>query len=186
MPSKRRPQARRSKQPRATHNRSTAINIARGRKDSRPSDRAFEAKKRGFDAVARMRRDGLSLAAASREAGTTPATIRKYLPATLRRSKTGRWGATKSDRYIRLLSLPGAHGPVTVRAHGSEEARFASAYLASLTRWARTERASELAAFHGKRIGNFDLITAARTLRPLRDAGLLQLDSLYAALKDAV
>ena len=186
MPSKRRPQARRSKQPRATPNRSTTVNISRKRKDNPSSDRTFEAKKRAFDAVARMRRDGLSLAAASRDAGTTSATIRKYLPAALRRSKAGQWTATNSDRYVRILSLPGAHGPVTVRAHGSEEARFASAYLASLTRWARTERASELAAFHGKKVGDFELITAARTLRPLRDAGLLQLDTLYAAVKGAL
>lgn len=186
MPSNKKPQARRSKQPRAKHNRSTAVNIPRKRKDSPSSDRTFEAKKRAFDTVARMRRDDLSLDAASSDSGTTPATVRKYLPAALRRSESGRWTATKSDRYIRLLSLPGAHGPVTVRAHGSEEARFASAYLASLTRWARTERASELAAFHGKKVGDFELITATRTLRPLRDAGLLQLDSLYAALKDTV
>ncbi|MGA9155422.1 MAG: hypothetical protein WB249_01350, partial [Candidatus Sulfotelmatobacter sp.] len=133
-----------------------------------------------------MRRVGLSLSAASDEAGTTPETVHKYLPAALRRSKIGRWLPTKSDRYVRLLSLPGAHGPVTVRARGSEEARMASNYLASLTRWARTERASELAPFHGKKIGDFELITAARTLLPLRDAGLLQLDTLYAALKDTV
>ena len=148
------------------------------------SDKAFEAKQRGFHAIATMRRGGLSLDAAAREEGTTPATLKKYLPAALRRSKSGRWVATKADRYIRLLSLPGAHGPVTVRARGSEEAQFASAYLASLTRWAQTEKAYELASFHGKTIGDFELITSARTLRPLRDAGLLQLDSLYAALKD--
>src|SRR5713101_6746498 len=145
MPSKRRPQARRSKQPRAKNHTSTTVNISRPRVDNPSSDRSFEAKKRSFDAVAKMRHDGLSLYAASREAGTTPATVRHYLPAALRRSKTGRWVATKSDRYVRLLSLPGAHGPVIVRARGSEEARFASAYLASLSRWARTEKAYELA-----------------------------------------
>jgi len=150
------------------------------------SDRAFEAKKRAFDAVAKMRHDKLSPDAASRQAGTTLATVRKYLPATLRKTRTGRWVVTKSDRYVRFLSLPGPHGPVTVRARGSEEARFASAYLASLTRWARHEKAYELAPFHGKKIGGFELITAPRTLRALRDAGLLQLDSLYAALKDTV
>jgi hypothetical protein len=184
MPSRRRPRARRSKQPRAKNDTSTYVNISRDRKDRPSSDRAFEAKKRAFDAIAKMRHDGLSLDAASRDAGTTPATVHNYLPAALRRSKTGRWVATKSDRYVRLLSLPGAHGPVTVRARGSEEARFASAYLSSLARWARTEKVYELAPFHGKKIGNFELLTAARVLRPLRDAGLLQLDSLYAALKD--
>jgi hypothetical protein len=150
------------------------------------SDRAFEAKKRAFDAVAKMRHDNVSPDVASRQAGTTLATVRKYLPATLRKTRTGRWIVTKSDRYVRFLSLPGPHGPVTVRARGSGEARFASAYLASLTRWARNEKAYELAPFHGKKIGGFELITAPRTLRALRDAGLLQLDSLYAALKDTV
>ena len=167
--------------------RTARISDMRGnRKDKPPSDRAFEAKKRAFDAIARMRHDGLSPDAASREANTTPATIHKYLPAALRRSRTGRWIVTKSDRYVRVLSLPGPHGPVTVHARGSEEARFASAYLASLTRWRRNEKAYELAPFHGKKVGGFELITAARVLRPLRDAGLLQLDSLYAALKDTV
>jgi hypothetical protein len=133
-----------------------------------------------------MRRDGLSPQDAAREEGTTLKTVRKYLPAALRRFKAGRWVVTKSDRYVRLLSLPGPHGPVTVRAHGSEEAQFASAYLASLTRWGRTEKSYELSPFHGKKIGDFELITAPRTLRALRDAGLLQLDSLYAALKDTL
>ena len=150
------------------------------------SDRAFEAQKRAFDAIAKMRHDGLPLDAAARAAGTTSVTVRKYVPAALRKSRTGRWVATKSDRYVRLLSLPGPHGPVIVPARGSEEARLASAYLASLTRWSRTEKARELALFHGKRIGGYQLITAPRTLRALRDAGLLQLDSLYAALKDIV
>src|SRR5260370_20356717 len=102
----------------------------------------------------------------------------------MHRSKSGRWVATKSDRYVRLLSVPGPHGPVTVRARGSQEARFASAYLASLARWARYEKAYELAPFHAKKVGDFDLITSTRTLRALRDAELLQLDSLYAAVKD--
>jgi len=150
------------------------------------SDRAFEAKNRAFHAVTRMRRDGLSPRDAAREEGTTLATIRKYIRATLRRSKAGRWSVTKSDRYVRILSLPGAHGPVTVRARGSKEAQFASAYLASLTRWQRSEKPYELAPFHGKKIGDFELMTAPRTLRALRDAGLLQLDSLYAALKDTL
>jgi hypothetical protein len=100
--------------------------------------------------------------------------------------KSGGWAFTKSDPYTRFLALPGPHGPVTVRAHGSEEARFASAYLASVARWARTEKSYELNSFRGKRIGGFELVTAPRTLRALRDAGLLQIDSLYAALKDVV
>lgn len=162
--------------------------LGKRRRPKRPSesDRTFEAKQRAFHAVNLMRRDGLSLRDAAHDQGTSPATVRKYLPAALRKTRTGRWVATKSDRYVRTISLPGPHGPVTLPAHGYEEARFASAYLASLGRWRRTEKAYELAPFHGKKIGDFELITAPRTLRALRDAGLLQLDSLYASLKDTV
>ena len=87
---------------------------------------------------------------------------------------------------LRYGTIPGRFclDSLLVRARGSKEAQFASTYLSSLARWARTEKAYELAPFHGKKIGDFELLTAPRVLRPLRDSGLLQLDSLYAALKD--
>jgi len=156
------------------------------RGDGPSSDRAFEAKKRSFHAIARMRHDDLSLDAAAHEEGTTIATIKKYLPATLRKTRTGRWVVTESDNYVRVVSLPGPHGPITVRARGSKEAQFASAYLASVKRWRKTRKPYELASFHGKKVGGFQLVTASRTLHALDDAGLLQLDTLYAALKDTV
>jgi hypothetical protein len=162
------------------------INRRSKRMKSEISDRSFEAKNRAFHVIARMRHDRLSLRDAAREENTTAATVRKLLPAALRRSKSGQWVATKSDHYVRFLSLPGAHGPVMVRARGSKQAQFGSAYLASLSRWQRTEKAYELAPFHGKKVGDFKLITASRTLRALRDAGLLQLDSLYASVKETV
>lgn len=161
-------------------------NRSKTSRDGSLSDRSFEAKQLAFHTVARMRHDGLSIESASREEGTTPATVKKYLPAALRRSKSGRWVATKSDRYVRSVRLPDIHGPVIIPARGFKEAQFASAYLASLNRWARTGKAYELAPFHGKKIGDFTLITASRTLKALGDAGLLQIDSLYAALKDTV
>ena len=148
------------------------------------SDRAFEAKQRAFDAIAKMRRDAAPLGSAARDAGTTPATVRKYLPAALKKSKQGKWVAAKSDRYTRTLLLPGPHGPVTVNARGSKEAQLASVYLSSLGRWERSRKSYELAPFHGKKIGGFELITASRTLRALIGAGLLQLDSLYATLQE--
>ena len=148
------------------------------------SDRSFEARNRALHAIAKMRRESISLSQAAREEHVSPETVQKYLPAALRRSKSGQWFATKSDQYVRLVWLPSPNGFVPVRIRGSEEAKLASAYLASLTRWARTEKLYELASFHGKRIGGYELLTATRALIPLRDAGLLQLDSLYASIKD--
>jgi hypothetical protein len=185
MAKKRRPQARRRKQPRAAKHKSIIVNIPRNRHDEQLSDRTFEAIVRSFHAVARMH-DGLSLEASCHEEGTTPATVKKHLPKALRRSKTGKWIARKNDPYVRALRLPGPHGPVTVFARGYSEAKLASNYLASLTRWGRREKAYELAPFHGKSVGGYELLTASRTLHALRDAGLLQLDSLYASLKDTL
>jgi hypothetical protein len=159
----------------------------RTRSDDAFSDREFETRNRALHALARMRHEGLSLKAASREEGTSPATLKKYVRGALRRSKkTGKWTATKDDRYIRQLSLPGPQGPVAVSAHGYSEAQLASIYLASLGRWARHEKVYELTPFQGKLVGGHELLTSDRALRALRDAGLLQLDSLYAALKDTV
>ena len=133
-----------------------------------------------------MRHEGFSLNRAAHESGTTAASVLKHVPRALRRSKGGRWVATKSDRYVRVLKLPGTTGPVIVHAHGSKEGQFASAYLASVGRWRKTHKSYELAPFHGKKVGGFELITSSRTLRALDDAGLLQLDTLYAALKDTL
>jgi hypothetical protein len=185
MPSKRRPQARRARRPRASKGKSITANIPRKRDAETASDITFEAHKRAFHALARMH-EGLSLDAAAREEGTTSATVKKYLPKALRRSRTGKWLARKNDSYLRSLRLPGVHGPVTVFARGYQEAKFASAYLASLTRWSRHEKAYELAPFHGKSVGGYELLTASRTLLALRDAGLLHLENLYASLKDTV
>ena len=123
----------------------------RRKRSKKISDRSFEAKQRAFHAVARMRHDGMLPSVAVSEEGTTIATIKKYVPATLRKSKTGRWVVTKRDNYVRMLSLPGPHGPVTVRVRGSKEAQFASAYLASVKRWGKTRKSYELAPFHGKK-----------------------------------
>ncbi len=150
------------------------------------SDRAFEAKRRAFDVIAKLRGNNkLSLVNAAREVKTSPATVRKYLPAALHKSRTGKWIATKSDRYTRSISLPGLHGDVVVKARGWKEAQLASEYLTALKRWSLLPKYFNLAAFHGKKIGGHELITAPRTLRALDEAGLLQLDSLYVAVKDA-
>ena len=159
---------------------------SRGRRES---DRTFETRKRVFGTLSDFRYaeahdEGPSLTEIAQSHGTTVATIQNYAPAALRKSPSGRWRVTKDDPYVRTLSLPGPHGPVVVRAHGYSEAQFASAYLASLERWAHSEKSYELAPFRGKTVGDFELVTSPRTLKALRDAGLLQLDSLYAALKD--
>ena len=150
------------------------------------SDRAFETGKRTFAALALMH-DGLSLPKAAREAGTTTTTVLKHRPAALHKSKTGRWMVNKNDPYVRHVRIYGPLGVLTVRARGYKEAQLASNYLIAVARWRRSGKASELAPFHGKKIGGVELLTSMHALEALRDAGLLdQLDSLYASLKETV
>jgi hypothetical protein len=148
------------------------------------TDKQFQAKEKAFDVVAAARRNsGKSLGAIARETGTTVKTVRKYLPAALRKSRSGKWVVSKSDRYVRHVSLPGQYGHETVKAHGSKQAQLASAYWAAIGRWTASRNPAELAPFHGKKVGSFEFITDPRTLNALRDSGLLQLDSLYAGAK---
>src|SRR5437870_5614230 len=87
---------------RSTKTRSDSIVAGRSRADKLAphsfsfSDRSFEARNRALHALARMRRETLSLWEAASTEETTPATVRKYFPAALRR-KSGKWVATKSD-----------------------------------------------------------------------------------------
>ena len=67
MPSMRKPPVRGPKQRVAASNKTNAR--SRRTKTESSSDRAFEAKNRAFHTIARMRHDGLSLGAASREEG---------------------------------------------------------------------------------------------------------------------
>jgi hypothetical protein len=183
MPKKRKNPTNHAKQARAGRNKTTAT--PRHVKADLSSDRSFETRNRAFHALARMH-GGMSLDAACREEGTTPATVKKYVPRAIRRSRKGKWIVRKKDPYLRALRLPGLHGPVTVLARGYSEAKLGSTYLAAVDRWADRESAFELVPFEGKSIGGHELLTSDRALRALRDAGLLQLDSLYASLKETL
>jgi len=53
-----------------------------------------------LDAVSRMRRDGVSLTSAARDAGTTPDAVRRYAGSALER-RSSRWVAKPNDRLLR-------------------------------------------------------------------------------------
>jgi hypothetical protein len=130
-----------------------------------------------------VRRENISVTHAARLEGVDLRTVRKYASGSL--SREGRqWVVAKEDHFLRYLALPGSSGLVTIPVRSSKEARQASAYLAAVARWARSGNERELAGWRGWKIGDHELLTDPRTLRELRDAGLLHLDQLYSALKD--
>jgi len=141
------------------------------------NQREMLARERVLGAVYAMRR-GASLSRATRENGVTPRTVRRYASAALVQDRPGgRIRATKSDRLIRYLVIPGPDGPREISVRGSKTASEFAKYKAAVNRFLRGDR-DAMADWHGKKIAGIELITAADTLKGLAEKGLLPY-SLY-------
>ena len=64
----------------------------------RPDAEILLARSRALDALRIMRRDGVSLGAAAKQARTTPTTTLRYAASALARDKSGRYRPTEHDR----------------------------------------------------------------------------------------
>jgi len=160
--------------PRQTRRRPRRISV------SRSSQRSDAARDRAIRALWDIRH-GASPSQAARDNEVTTRTIKKYVGSALLQDRPGgRIRATKSDRYVRYLQIPGPHGPIDITAHGSKEASEIARYKAAVNRFLRGER-NALAEWHGKKIAGVDLITAGRTLKDLAQKDLLPY-SLYRSL----
>jgi hypothetical protein len=117
-----------------------------------------------------MRRDpDLSFTHATKLQGVKPSTVRKYLPAALKKAN-GKFRATKSDRYAAMLYIPDAQGnSVAVKTRSSKEREQLSHYLRDLGRYLRGKR-DALAPWHGKKVAGVELVTAGRTIEAIEPA----------------
>ena len=131
-------------------------------------DRRFAqvaARNRVLDAVSRMRRDGVSLTRAARDAGTTPDAVRRYAGSALERQGS-RWVAKPSDRLLRrqFTTIIGPGGEPTealVETHSSRQASEIGSHnadrstflSASTSPTAKREARARLVRRHGKRAG---------------------------------
>lgn len=131
-----------------------------------------------FRALYSMRHDGASFARAARENGITQRTFRKYAGAALLQDRRGgRIRASKSDRLVRYLQIPGPNGPIEIKVRGSKTATEVAKYKAAANRFLSGD-GSALAAWHGKKIAGIELITAGNILKTLAVKDLLPY-SLY-------
>ena len=62
-------------------------------------------------AIAKMRKEGISLRKAARGAKVSPRTVIKKAASALRKNKSGRYTAKTSDRLVRVLMIPTPEGP---------------------------------------------------------------------------
>jgi hypothetical protein len=125
--------------------------------------RSAEARNRALRALTAMRQ-GDSLSKAARDNGVTARTIKRYVGSALvQRRPGGRIRATKSDRLIRYLQIPGPDGPRNVNVRGSKAASEFASYKAAVNRLLRGDR-NAMAPWHGKTIAGLALITDTKAL----------------------
>ena len=151
-------------------------------------DREARARERALGALAQMRREHLSLAAASRLEHIKPGTVLRYLGSAVRHDRPGeRYRATKGDRFRRDLQIPTAQGLMTVPVYGSKNAENVSKYLNAIAHYLRTGDESKLRPFRGKTLKvdgkRTKLLTDPGTLSALAEADALHLDQLYGSAR---
>jgi hypothetical protein len=183
MPSKRRPQARRARRPRAKTSKSKSNSIIprvwTSRKLDRLTPRQRETYRRVISIPAKVRR-GASPTQAAAESGTTLETAIRWLPYDFSQSpKSRRWVVSKSDRHVRVMKDIGDDGMKAVRVYGSREASQQSLFLHDVRKALIRNDPKLLGRWHGKRIGGRPLITSFRKLTALADSGALQFEDLY-------
>lgn len=92
----------------------------------------------------------------------------------------GRIRATKSDRLVRYLQIPGPNGPKEISVRGSKAASEVANYKAAVNRFLRGDRKA-LVPWRGKKIASVELVTDPKVLVDQADKGLLPY-ALYRSL----
>jgi hypothetical protein len=125
---------------------------------SRPAQRNSAARERALKALRSMRQ-GDTLSKAARDNGVTTRTIKRYAGSALVQDRPGgRIRATKSDRLVRYLQIPGHDGPRNINVRGSKAASKFAKYKAAINRLLAGDR-DAMAKWHGKKIAGIELIT---------------------------
>jgi hypothetical protein len=140
--------------------------------------RSRDARTRAFDALARMRSSGLSLTAAAAKAGTTPATVRRYVGPVL--SRQGRHiVASRADRLYRRMSVLTPDGRRDIDIRGSRAASRVAAHWAALDHYLTTGDDKPLRKFAGVRVGGVALAAKPSQVEKHWTRGELDIDDIY-------
>jgi hypothetical protein len=145
-----------------------------------------EIRDKALHAVSRSRRKGISLKVAAREEHVSMRSIARYVPAAIKRDKSGQLIATKGDRYRREMMLPSALGEIPISVYSSREATLLTKYRLALADYARTGNEVVLRPFQGLTVSGHTLPTDPGQIMTLLGAGEFQPDRLYAAIGGAV
>lgn len=142
------------------------------------------ARLRALEALSEMREQRKSLTQAARAAQTTPRTVKRHVAPALRKTRTGRYKPTPSDRLPRSLRFLTPEGIISVEVGGSRAASEIARHWAAVDRYLRTGQTDALREFRGRAIrvgkGRYPFVTDPRTLGRLARAGEVSFEDLYA------
>jgi hypothetical protein len=110
-------------------------------------------------------RQGDTLSKAAHDNGVTTRTIKRYVGSALVQDRPGgRIRATKSDRLVRYLQIPGPDGrPRDINVRGSKAAGEFASYKADINRLLRDDRHA-MDKWHGRSIAGIELVTDPKIL----------------------
>jgi len=159
--------------------------VIRSRADyGRLSEAQRAARDRALDALALMRREGKSLARASREAYTTRAAIRRYAGSELKRER-GRYVAKEADRLYRRMYMLDENGRFEIDVYSSRAASAIGEYWAALQQYTSKGDDRALKSFQRRMIRTgkktYRFLTDTRIIDRLASFGELSFESIYAS-----
>src|SRR5262249_30907059 len=112
--------------------------MRRKRSSSQNPRSTTDTRTRALHALAKMRRDDLSLAEACRLEHIKPSTFLRHVGSAVQQDRPGgRYRPTAGDRFRRDLQIPTALGPTAVPIYGSNKAREISQYLNAVALYLR-------------------------------------------------
>jgi hypothetical protein len=134
--------------------------------------------------VSRMR-EGASLREASKEFSIDPRTIIRLAGSAIQKQTNGRYAARKSDRLLRVLTIPTPSGTREIALRNSREASRLAEYWDAVQKYLQRGETAALGKFRGKTITDAEgkpirLLTNPADLDRLGSAGVLSFESLYA------
>jgi len=138
--------------------------------------------------ISKMRSGRISLRRASKEIGVDPSKVLKLGRSALRKQKSGKYAARKTDHLLRILSILTPKGRREIAVRDSHQASTLGKYWAAVQRYLQTGDDSALRKFKGKKITDASgkrhpLITDLKQLDALGSAGVLSFESLYAGVR---
>ncbi len=138
-----------------------------------------ETRRAAFDALNRMRGEGISLSRAAHKAGTTPEAVVRHTGPALERSGS-RYLARPSDRLFRLVKVLGEDGVEhEVPLRGSRVASAVGEHWSAVRHYLETGDDSRLRKLRGKRVAGITLETDPAAIDQWERRGELEIEDIY-------